>query len=206
MIRNEIVQYIEKEIIPRYREFDPAHREDHAKEVISRSLSLSRHYNVDEEMIYVIAAFHDTGLCAGRDRHHIVSGEIIREDVNLKRWFTPGQLEIMAQAAEDHRASSGHEPRSVYGKIVAEADRLIDGETILRRTIQFSLSHYPDFDKEMHWQRVLEHLHEKYDYGGYLRLWIPESPNAMALERFRRTIHDEAELRSEFDRLYDSLI
>ena len=90
-------------------------------------------------MVYAIAAYHDTGLCEGRDTHHLVSGRIIREDKKLREWFNEGQIETMAQAAEDHRASSGHEPRSIYGKIVAEADRLISPEKVIRRTIQFGL-------------------------------------------------------------------
>lgn len=42
----------------------------------------------------------------------------------------------MREAVEDHRASSDHEPRSIYGKIVAEADRIIDTDTTLRRTVR----------------------------------------------------------------------
>ena len=108
----------------------------------------------------------------------------------------------MAQAVEDHRASNKNEPRSIYGKIVAEADRQIDGMTILRRTIQFGLSHYPELDQEGHWERTLEHLHEKYAEGGYLRLWIPESPNAIRLREFQSMIKDEVLLRKHFEKIY----
>ena len=119
-----LIHYIEQDILPRYDHFDAAHQRNHAEEVIERSLALAEHYEVNTDMVYAIAAYHDTGLCEGRDTHHLVSGRIIREDMKLRDWFDEDQIETMAQAAEDHRASSGHEPRSIYGKIVAEADRL----------------------------------------------------------------------------------
>ena len=186
-MNQQLVDYIESEIIPRYAGFDEAHRVDHARTVIEESLKLAGN-DVNIDMVYAIAAYHDTGLCEGRDRHHLVSGRIIREDAALRRWFSEDQIETMAQAAEDHRASSDHEPRSIYGRIVAEADRIIDGETIVRRTIQFGLSHYPELDRQQHWERMCAHLKEKYDYGGYLKLWIPGSSNAARLEEFRQNL------------------
>lgn len=204
-IFNELIQYIEQEILPPYDHFDAAHQRNHAEEVIARSLALAEHYEVNINMVYVIAAYHDTGLCEGRDTHHLVSGRIIREDKKLREWFDGEQIETMAQAAEDHRASSGHEPRSIYGKIVAEADRLITPEKVMRRTIQFTQDHFPNYDKEQQYERFREHLLEKYSDTGYLRLWIPESDNAMQLEELRKTIRDEAAMRSAFEEFYSHL-
>ena len=206
MISPELRRYCEQEIIPRYAAFDKAHREDHAHTVIAQSLTLAGHYDVDPDMVYAAAAFHDTGLVAGRETHHLVSGQIIRADTMLPRWFSPGQIETIAQAAEDHRASGKHEPRTIYGRILAEADRVIVPETIIRRTIQFGLSHYPELDVEGHWERMLSHLQEKYGYGGYLHLYIPESPNAEKLEQLRKLIASPKLLRPVFDRLYSEEI
>lgn len=197
-----IRQYIELEIIPRYDNFDAAHGRDHVEYVISQSLKLSEYYDVDRDMVYVIAAYHDTGLAVDRKTHHLESGRIMRADRNLRQWFSEGQIETMARAVEDHRASSDHEPRSIYGKIVAEADRQIDPETIIRRTVQYGLSHYPELDREGHWQRMLDHLNEKYAEGGYLRLWIPESDNAGKLKELHEIIKDRDYLKSLFDRFY----
>lgn len=191
--------YIEQNILPQYDRFDLSHRRDHVETVIRESLSLARHYDVDEDMVYCTAAYHDTGLAEGRDTHHLVSGRIIRQDRVLRRWFDECQIETMAQAAEDHRASSKHEPRSIYGKIVAEADRNIDPVTIVRRTVLYGVSHYPDLDREAQWQRTLAHLHEKYAEGGYMKLWIPESKNAEQLQVLRELIKDECRLRDVFD-------
>lgn len=202
MIRREVREYVEREILPRYDAFDAAHRRNHADVVIERSLVLAHTLGVNEEMAYVIAAYHDTGLAVGRDVHHTESRRILLKDSILRRWFTDEELAIMGDAVEDHRASSKHPPRTIYGRIVAEADRLIVVESILRRTIQFTLSHYPELDREQGYERMLEHLREKYDYGGYLKLWIEESDNAKRLEELRRVIADKARLRALYEDIY----
>ena len=202
LINRQLREYIEGQIIPLYDSFDAGHSRDHVNTVINQALEFCRYYDVNPEMVYVAAAFHDTGLCEGRERHHLVSGEIIRADRTLPRWFSPEQIETIAQAAEDHRASLGHEPRSIYGRIVAEADRLIIPEVVIRRCIQYSLAHFPDYDKGAHRRRCFDHLREKYGDGGYLRLWIPESPNTARLEALRAIIRDESALGDIFEKEY----
>lgn len=190
MVDGNLEKYIEEEIIPRYRNFDAAHRENHVRSVISQSLQFAAIYGVDENIAYTAAAYHDTGLAMDRKTHHLESGKIIRGDKRLCEWLNPEQIELAAQAAEDHRASSDHEPRHIYSRITAEADRLIDPMVVIQRTVQFGFDHYPELDIEGHWQRTVEHLHEKYADGGYLKLWIPESPNAERLEALRKIIRD----------------
>lgn len=202
MIPEALRQYVEAEIIPRYATFDKAHREDHVRSVISRALAMGARYDIDEGMLYAAAAFHDLGLAVCRETHHLESGRIIRDDARLREWFDSGQIETIAQAAEDHRASAKTAPRSIYGRLVAEADRMIVPETIIRRTVQFGLSHYPELDREGHWQRTLEHLHEKYAEGGYLHLLIPGSPNEEPLARLRAIIKDTSLLRKMFEDIY----
>lgn len=201
----ELEHYIETEIIPRYASFDAAHNVDHARAVIAQSLALAAHYDVDEDMVYAIAAYHDTGLVEGREHHHEVSRRIVLADSNLRRWFTADQIAVMGDAVEDHRASSDHEPRTIYGRIVAEADRLIDADVTLRRTVQYTLAHYPEMTRDENFERCMSHLVKKYGREGYLRLWIPESDNAERLEAFRRLIEDRVAIRRAFDAIYDSL-
>ncbi len=203
-INSDLIEYVEQRIIPRYAAFDSAHREDHARAVIERALELSAHYDVDINIVYAAAACHDLGLAVDRKTHHLESGRIIRSDATLAGILGPEGLEAAACAAEDHRASSETAPRSIYGRIVAEADRLIEPLTIIRRTVQYGLDHYPDLDKEGHWQRTLEHLKEKYGDGGYLKLWIPQSSNAARLEELRKIIRDEERLKRIFEKIWDS--
>lgn len=192
----KLQQYIESEIIPRYKNFDKAHREDHVRKVIEQSLAIVPHYDVNEEMVYTTAAYHDTGMAEGREHHHLASGRMVREDTKLREWFSEEEIEIIAQAAEDHRASNKHDPRTIYGRIVAEADRLIDAETIVRRTVQFTFAHFPTLSFEEQAARSLAHLDEKYAEGGYLKLWIPESSNAARLREFQAVIKDRAKIES----------
>ena len=205
-VNPEILGYIKEKVLPCYDSFDKGHRRDHAQYVIDTALYLSGFYDVDVNMVAVAAACHDLGLCEDRKAHHLVSGRIIRADSELRKWFSESQIETIAQAAEDHRASSDHEPRTIYGKIIAEADRQIIPETVILRTIQFGLKNYPELDKEGHWQRTVEHLNEKYADGGYLKLWIPESPNAERLEELRTIIRDRKALRKSFDNIYDKAL
>lgn len=199
----ELIEYIETEILPCYNAFDKAHGRTHALTVISQSLKLAQHYDVNIAMVYTIAAFHDTGLTEGREQHHTASASIVRGDKRLKALFTVDEIEIMADAVEDHRASNSNPPRTIYGKIVAEADRVIDSHTIMTRTIQYGQANYPALTKEEHIERAVAHIKEKYGEGGYLKLWIPESDNAARLQEFRTLIGNEEVLRKGLADIYD---
>lgn len=193
----DLKEFVEKEILPQYAQFDSAHRIDHARRVIARAMQME-----PSPMTYTAAAMHDLGLVAGREEHHLESGRIIRSCSELHRWFTEDEIETIAQAAEDHRASAKEPPRSMLGCIVAEADRDVEPETIVRRTVEYGLSHYPELEKEGHWLRTLEHLHEKYAEGGYIKLWLDDSPNEAPLADLRDLIRDEQRLRPLFDQYY----
>ena len=208
MKRTETDSYIYEVIVPQYAGFDAAHKEDHALTVINQAMKLlddmpQEYGPVDRAVLKMAAACHDLGLVNGRDRHHLDSGIIIRGDINLRQWFSEEEIELIAQAAEDHRASGTSEPRSIYGKLVAEADRVIDAETIIRRTIQFGFKHYPDLGREGHIQRAVDHLREKYGRGGYLKLWIPWSDNASRLHALQEIIADDVAVRSEVEQAYN---
>lgn len=199
----DLVEFIETQILPQYAQFDRAHNLEHVTRVIRRSLELAAHTGADVDMVYVIAAYHDLGMSGHRADHHLRGGKILAADARLKKWFSPEQIKIMKEAVEDHRASASRAPRSIYGKIVAEADRDIDSDTVFRRTIQFGLSNYPELDREGHWKRFQEHMQSKYSKEGYIRLWIPNSPNAKRLNALRDIIAQPDQLRKEFERLFD---
>ena len=202
MIQPALRQYIEESVIPQYDHFDAAHRCDHVLMVIRQSLDMAERMGVRRDMAYVIAAYHDVGLCEGRERHHEVSARMMKADRRLREWFSEEEIQMMADAAEDHRASAAREPRTIYGRIVAEADRFIDPETIIRRTVQYGLEHYPQLTHEEHYARMMSHLHEKYGRGGYLHLWLEDSPNAARLEELRAMMTDEASMRTLFERFF----
>lgn len=198
----DLMEFVEKNILPRYTAFDKAHNLTHINRVISRSLELASKIGADADMAYAIAAYHDLGLEGPRAVHHLTSGKILAADQRLQKWFTNEQLKIMKEAVEDHRASTSHTPRSLYGKIVAEADRDLEPSIVFRRTIEYGIDHYPEKNKEEQWQRFLSHMENKYSSHGYIRLWLPNSPNEQNLKRIRELISAPQLLREEFDRIY----
>lgn len=198
-------QYIEQHILPQYDAFDGGHKRDHAQMVIDESLQLARAHGADEKMAYVIAAYHDLGLRVDRETHHIHSGRILLEDMQLREWFDEEQLLVMRDAVEDHRASSKHPPRTIYGAIVAEADRQINPLLVIHRTMAYSAKLFPDGDFETLYARSKEHLLDKYAEGGYMRLWLNSERNVRSLEELRALIRDEERLRALCQEWYQTM-
>ena len=200
----DLMEYVEQQILPRYAAFDKAHDMTHVTRVIRRSLELSRPLGTDMDMSYAIAAYHDLGLEGPRAIHHLTSGKILMADIKLRKWFSPTQLNIMKEAVEDHRASAAKAPRSIYGMIVAEADRDLEPDMVIRRTIEFGCAQHPEYSKEEHWTRFMEHMNNKYSSHGYIRLWIPGSQNERHLKALRHLIDNPKEMRQRFDLLFES--
>lgn len=201
----DLMEFVERNILKRYNAFDAAHNINHAQRVIRGSIKLAQKMGADIDMAYVVAAYHDLGLEVERATHHIESGKILKADRRLDKWFSAQQIEIMRQAVEDHRASASRAPRNIYGKIVAEADRDLEPMSVIRRTIQFGLAHYPEKTKEEHWDRFVEHLQQKYSSAGYIKLWISGSDNEQNLRELRRIINDRQQLRQIFEQIFVSL-
>ena len=208
MVNPELKAFIEAEIIPEYKNFGRSHNVEHVRRVISNSLELAKFLGdgkIDEDMAYAIAAYHDLGMSGPREIHHITSGKILMEDSRLRKWFSPEQIQVMKEAVEDHRASSDHAPRSVYGRIVAEADRDLEPDVVFTRAIEYGLEHYPELGKEAQWRRFAKHMDEKYSSNGYITLWIPGSPNERNLKQIRAVIADRDALRRTFNEIFDRL-
>lgn len=199
------MEFVERQILPRYNAFGESHGLRHVTRVIKNSLRLADVTGADIDMVYVIAAYHDLGMEGPRAIHHLTSGKILMADARLKKWFNADQLKVMKEAVEDHRASSSRQPRSIYGKIVAEADRDIDVHEIFLRAIQYGKENDPDKTVEEHWERFAQHMDEKYSNNGYIKLWIPNSPNEKALKELRNIIEDKKLLRKAFDAIWKEM-
>lgn len=199
------MEFVERQILPRYNAFGESHGLRHVTRVIKNSLRLADVTGADIDMVYVIAAYHDLGMEGPRAIHHLTSGKILMADARLKKWFNADQLKVMKEAVEDHRASSSRQPRSIYGKIVAEADRDIDVHEIFLRAIQYGKENDPDKTVEEHWERFAQHMDEKYSNNGYIKLWIPNSPNEKALKELRNIIEDKKLLRKAFDDIWKDM-
>nr|WP_308570161.1 HD domain-containing protein [uncultured Prevotella sp.] len=201
----DLMEFIETQILPRYNQFGKSHGLEHVTRVIQNSLALSRTTGTNIDMVYTIAAYHDLGMIGPRAIHHITGGKILASDARLKKWFTPEQIKVMKEAVEDHRASMSRAPRSLYGKIIAEADRDLEPEVVFRRAIEYELENDPQKSEEEQWQDFLEHMNEKYSRNGYIHLWIPGSSNEKNLKIIHNIIDDPTQLRKIFNRIFGKL-
>ena len=168
MIRKELKEYIENIIFKEYEKNEKGHGINHIKYVIKRSLKFSKQIeNIDEEMVYTVAAYHDIGHHIDKDNHEKISAQILLKDNNLKEFFTQEQINIMALAVEDHRASNKKEPRNIYGKIVSSADRNTSVEEMLKRTYSYNKKHYPNLNEKEIIKECYKHIKNKYGKDGY---------------------------------------
>ncbi len=191
-MNEELVQYIENEIFPLYNRNEEGHGINHIKTVIKRSLELAKNYDVDLDMVYTISSYHDLGHYIDRKTHEIISAEIFMEDENIKQWFTEEQRKIIKEAIEDHRASSNHEPRTIYGKIISTADRtIIDIDNTIKRTYSYGKRNYIGLSEEEQIERVYQHLKEKYGENGYAKIYLENKEFEDALNKLRQALSNK---------------
>lgn len=183
IINNEIEQsllkYLMEDILEKYKAFDKGHGIKHIATVIDSSIKLSKYFPVNKSMVLTIAIYHDLGMSIDRKIHQIHSKDMLINDTNLENWFTKKELILMGEACEDHRASNTHEPRSIYGYIVSDADRTTDIYDMIERCYNFSKKNYSDLSEEETYKRVYSHLVEKYGESGYAKFYLKESKNVI---------------------------
>ena len=200
----ELVEYLYHKILKKYESFDQAHQHDHVHQVLKTSLEIAEKLNdIRFDLVYVIAFYHDIGNLYGRDQHHLTGAKYLEDDLMIQKYFNQEDIKIMKEAIEDHRASHETPPRSIYGKIIAEADRDIIPEIIIKRTVQFGLSHHPMLTKEEHIKRSIEHLEEKYGKQGYLKLWLDSKKNVEGLEAIRKMLENKEEITKIIEKYYN---
>ena len=193
-ITKELFDYIEKEIFPLYNRNEEGHGIKHIKTVIERSLKFAKDYEVNIDMVYTIAAYHDLGHHIDRKRHEIISAEMFIKDENMKKFFTDEQRRIVKEAIEDHRASSEHEPRSIYGKIVSTADRtIINIDDTIKRSYSYGKRNYIGLSEEEQIERIYNHLKEKYGENGYVKTYLEDKEFEKALQNLRRALSNKEE-------------
>ncbi len=205
MITPEIKNYIEESILPQYKQLK-GHTGKHIEQVIDRSLKFAEQVpNVNIDMVYVIAAYHDLGRLIDNETHNIESAKMLRNDEFLSAHFSADEIETMAEAVEDHRASLGREPRSIYGKIVSSADRNPDVESMLERCYDYTKLLNPGMSEDEVIEEARKHLREKYSPDGYAAKTMyfrDESFESMLeeVERITRTPETFSKVQKEYNR------
>lgn len=191
-INENLKEYIEENVFPEYSKNEPAHNIEHIKYVINRSFKFADTVpNINYDMVYTIAAYHDIGHHIDPKKHEIISGEIMSKDENLKKFFSVEELKIIKEAIEDHRASSNHEPRSVYGKIVSTADRNNTVEACLRRSYSYNKKLHPEYNDEQIFEDCHFHLNDKFGENGYAKFFFKDEEYEKFLTEIRELLSDK---------------
>lgn len=164
----KLTNYIENFIFPIYKNNDAGHNLEHIQYVINRSLKFANNVqNINYDMVFTIAAYHDIGHYINAKNHEKISADILFNDKNLKKFFNDEQIKIMAEAIQDHRASMNGIPRNIYGKIVSSADRNTSIEIILKRTYAYRIKHSPDETIDNIIEDSRQHIINKFGKNGY---------------------------------------
>ena len=194
IIDNKLKKFIEEVILPEYAKNERAHGIEHINYVIRRSFELiqQNQLKVDNNMVYVIAAYHDIGHHINPKKHEIISAEIMQKEERLKQFFSEEELLIIKQAIEDHRASSEREePRSIYGKIVSSADRNNTVEACLERSYYYGKKLNPEATDRELFERAFEHLNLKFGINGYAKFFLKDAEYEKFLEDIRKVLKDK---------------
>ena len=166
-VDSEIINYVETKILPKYNNLG-GHTGDHIQQVIERSLKFYRQSSdLNINMVYVIAAYHDLGRIIDNETHNIESAKLLRKDEFINKHFSPDEIDMMSEAVEDHRASLGREPRSIYGKLVSSADRNTNIDEMLSRVYDYTKHLHPEMNEDEILEDARHHLRIKYSPDGY---------------------------------------
>lgn len=196
-------RYIEDTIFPAYSQNDKGHQLEHIQYVIRRSFFLMDQLDdLDVNMVYTIAAYHDIAHHMNKDQHEMLSAQVFWMDDAIKQFFTEKQRKIIREAIEDHRASSAAPPRSDYGKLISSADRSTDLDEFFRRTHAYSIKHFPDNTLEQNMERCYQHMRNKYGEGGYAKSYVADEEYKLFCQEIQRLLND----RSGFERKYLNVI
>lgn len=173
LISADLKSYIEQKILPEYSKNDSGHGIEHISYVIDRCFKFAPQFdNINTDMLYAIACFHDIAHYIDKNNHEKLSAEIFYKNEDMKQFFTDEQRIIIKEGIEDHRASSDTIPRSDYGKIISSADRSTSVEEFLRRTHAYTLKHRPNLSKQEIIDRAYKHAKDKYGNGGYAKSYV----------------------------------
>lgn len=190
-LNQELRKYVENNILPLYDKNENGHKIDHINYVINRCFELCNNLNVDINMLYVVAAYHDIGYHIDYKNHEKVSAKVMYGDKELKKFFDEKQLMIMKEAIEDHRASLNKEPRNIYGKLVSSADRNINVDESLKRIYYYSIEHFNELDEDKAIEECYQHALMKFGKNGYINFFFEDEKYKNYLKELNYLLNDK---------------
>ena len=87
-INKKLKEYIEQEILPVYEKNDAGHGIEHIQYVVTRSLKFAEQFpDINLDMVYAIASFHDIAHYIDKDNHEVLSAKMFYENNKMKDFF-----------------------------------------------------------------------------------------------------------------------
>ena len=158
------MQEFKKEVRDFYKPFytngDAAHLIDHADDVCELALEINKEF--DEKLIILASYVHDIFNATDRKKHNFLAYDYVksRADSFLQE-LKDEELELVAHAVLEHRASFKGEFFSKLSAIISSADRgLPDVEHTVIRSMRYNDANAQD---------VYEHMLDKYSTKGYAK-------------------------------------
>jgi len=205
MVDKKLKEYIEDNIFSKYKKFY-AHGLMHIEKVIEDMLMLAKFYNLDENMAYVIACYHDAGLGVNRENHEVESSKILMADKTLKKFFTQEQLDVMKDAIEDHRGSKRQRPRNFYGECISDADRDFDIAMLAKRQFNTSIKNYPMLSGfEEHFERCYNYICGRLNDGGKFNLWTNNPILLGRRDKFQKAYLNKEDTKMIYKKEWDKI-
>lgn len=198
-MNKKLIEYVEKNILPLYEKNDLAHNSDHIKYVLSRSIKFANQFdNLNLDMLYTIAMYHDVAHHVDKDNHELLSAKIFYEDNVMKEFFNDEERNIIREAIIDHRASLEYEPRSNYGKIISSADRTTNTDTALKRMYAYTIKHHPNYSIKELVNKAFEYANKKYGDFGYAKSYVKDEEFANFKKDMSNLLRNKNDFENRF--------
>lgn len=209
LVNQDLYNYVTNDIFKMYELNGKSHNKDHVNDVLNRALEISEKYNdLNKDMLFTAVAFHDVGDHIDRKNHEIISAQIMMEDKYLNNFFNSEQKEIIKQAIEDHRSSKGKIPKSIYGKILASADKNIDVNGYFYKACEYQLEHYKENTEDQQLDKVYEHAVEKFGKNGYAvdKYYVQDDKYTKYLQQLQDLIEDKERFYEIARKTYNEIL
>lgn len=199
-VRKDLRKYIENHIFPEYKKNDKGHGLIHIMEVIRRSFELNKsmNLNLNDDLIFTIAACHDYGKYIDHETHEKIAAQKFFENNDFKRFFSDEQRLIIKQAIEDHRSSFEDTPRSDYGKLISSADRNSTIDIVFIRSFFVGQSRTPDLTIEEFLDFTLNRLRKRYSEEKSENMFFEDEIYVKFLFDMRKLLKDEFEFKNRY--------
>ena len=191
----EEINYVEDKVLPLYDTNIGGHGRDHILTVIMRSFEIKKEFDLSlkNKLILIIAAYHDIGYKKEPDNHEQVSSEMFLADKEIQKFLEPDEVQIVAEAIVDHRASLEYEARSEYGKLVSSADRETSVENMLKRSFLYQADKHADENPTI--EQVIEYsfkkLTKKFGKDGYAKMYFPDKKYTEYLKEMQELLENK---------------